>query len=229
MDSLVWFIITILFYEYIYLYTDFIGGWSKSQIFLLIGTTEIIKSILMFFFINNLTRIPYYIKTGTLDLFLVIPISSQYLISIRNLDYGSLANFFPAVFIVVLQIRKLDVDIIMILKYMLISIPAMLLLYFIWFSIMCTSFWFIKIDELHEVFFSSLDFMKFPTAIFKGVFFIIFHIAFPVVLVSNSPVSIFVNKDYNLIYLLIIELIVFYLIYKMIWFYGLKKYESANI
>ncbi len=94
--SVAWMLINLAFYVLIFRYTSMIGegtGWGKYQFFMFFGTGLLINSLVQTFFMTNLDELSDLIRTGALDFALLKPIDTQFLISLRRIDWSSLANF----------------------------------------------------------------------------------------------------------------------------------------
>ena len=71
--ELLWFVGQLVFVNVLFLYTEQIGTWSKWEVVLLIGTHQIIGQIFQAFFYVNIANLPELIRTGRLDLMLLLP------------------------------------------------------------------------------------------------------------------------------------------------------------
>ena len=68
-------------------------AWDKYQFFVFIATSMFINSIVQMFFMTNAEEFSELIRTGGLDFALLKPIDTQFLISLRKIEWSSLANF----------------------------------------------------------------------------------------------------------------------------------------
>ena len=92
--SMAWMLMNLAFYVLIYSYTSNIAGWDKYQFFLFLATGLFINSLVQTFFMTNVDELSDLIRTGALDFALVKPIDTQFLVSLRRVDWSSLGNFF---------------------------------------------------------------------------------------------------------------------------------------
>ena len=91
--SMAWMLMNLGFYVLIYRYTTSIAGWNQYQFFLFLSTGLFINSLVQTFFMTNFDELSDLIRTGSLDFALLKPIDTQFLISLRRVDWSSLANF----------------------------------------------------------------------------------------------------------------------------------------
>src|SRR3954464_2518208 len=102
-SSFGWVMMNVGFYLLIFEYTSQIGSggvegdaWDKYQFFVFIATSMFINSIVQMFFMTNADEFSELIRTGGLDFALLKPIDTQFLVSLRKVEWASLANFFVA-------------------------------------------------------------------------------------------------------------------------------------
>jgi ABC-2 type transport system permease protein len=94
--SIAWVSINLAFYVLIFHYTSQIGtqgGWGENQFFMFFATGLLVNSLVMTLFMTNLDELSELIRTGALDFALLKPIDAQFLVSLRRIDWSSLANF----------------------------------------------------------------------------------------------------------------------------------------
>lgn len=228
----IFFFVYFLFYTIIYSYVDNINGWGKYDILFLMGTFHIIISIFVAFFIPNLAQIPGMVKGGGLDGYIVKPINSQFILSTRSVDIGSLINIFLGIAIIITSVNQLEIEIKLITAFLYIVyiFTGVFIMYNVLFILVCTIFW------LHDSSWSIGFFMTFnsfadkPVSIYKGIIYRFLVYIFPIGLVANVPANIVLNKsNYNLEIWFVVAAVLLFSLSKYIWAKGIKLYEGASI
>lgn len=227
-DSCVWFFITISFYRYIYATAFSIPGVSLTNVYLIVATSEIVKSLLFTFCINNLAAIPTIVRDGTLDGFLLKPINSQFLISFRKINFGNLGNLIPAIVLLLVNIN--NISIMDISWYTILVISSFVLGYSLWFILMTCSIWFVQVEELHELFLGVLTLNQFPLGAFKTGSKLVYYLFLPILLTSNMPVmtaftdhsTLLSNINYILLSILVC------ILSNLFWKFSIKHYSSVS-
>src|SRR5882757_8078738 len=102
-----WFIGQIVFIEVLFQYVDRIGDWSKWQVVLLFGTHQLIAQIFHAFFFVNLANLPELVRTGKLDLMLLLPVDPQFAVSTRQFGMDNIVNALVGCAIVTFSLIKL--------------------------------------------------------------------------------------------------------------------------
>ena len=87
-----WFLGQIVFLEVLFAHVDSIGDWTKWECVLLVGTHQITSQIFQAFFYVNLSELPELIRTGRLDLMLLLPVDPQFAVSTRKFGMDNVVN-----------------------------------------------------------------------------------------------------------------------------------------
>ena len=93
LTSIGWMMLNLAFYTLIYRYTPIIGRLGQYQYFVFVSTGLLINSLVQTLFMTNVDDLSDLIRTGALDFALLKPIDAQFLVSLRRIDWSSLANF----------------------------------------------------------------------------------------------------------------------------------------
>lgn len=231
LDSVFSFSVSIIFFESIYLNVTYISGWSKLETLLLVGTTQLITSIIYLLFMNNLPRIQNYVLKGDFDYIMLKPCDEQFYVSFRYFYFGGISSIILSIILLTYIMFKLQVvlGIVKIIGYILFIISGICICYSMWLMIMTTSIVFIKIGQLHELFLSLIKFMEYPGSIYKGALKYAFMFVIPFITISNVPVNYILSKTtlLNSIYTFFVAAI-FLLISRMFWKKSLMWYQSAS-
>src|SRR6516162_10690781 len=107
--EILWFCGQIVFFSIIFGNVDHIGGWTKWEVVLLIGTHQIIAQLFQAFFFVNVANVPELVRTGKLDSLLVLPIDSQFAVSTKQFGLDSVVNAVLGGVVVVFSLTRLGV------------------------------------------------------------------------------------------------------------------------
>lgn len=94
-SSLSWTMMNVGFYLIVFSVTDRIGvdtGWGRWEFFVFLATTMLVNSAVETFFMPNAEEFSELIRTGGLDFALLKPVDTQFLISMRKMEWSSLTN-----------------------------------------------------------------------------------------------------------------------------------------
>lgn len=201
-SSLSWAIMNVGFYWIIFEHTTSIGentGWGKYEFFVFMGTTWIINSIVQTFFMPNSEEFSELIRTGGLDFAMLKPIDTQFLISLRKMNWSSLSNLLLGIVLLVISIRELvgrtsnpwQLQPEIFVLYPLYVACGVAILYSLMICLAATSVWLGRNQTLYDFWFYITNFSRYPMEIYSRGWglplFFIFTFVIPVLVVVNVP------------------------------------------
>jgi ABC-2 type transport system permease protein len=190
------------FYILIFEYTPMIGdqtGWGKYQFFLFLATTLFINSLVQAFFMTNADEFGELIRTGSLDFVLLKPVDTQFLVSLRRIDWSSLGNCVVGLGVMVYSLWKLHYlpGPIQLVLYPFYVVCGVLMLYSLMFIMAATSVWLGRNQTLFDFWFYITNFSRYPMEIYDGpvgrVLRWFFTFIIPVLVVVNVPARLLVR------------------------------------
>lgn len=200
--SIAWALLNLAFYVLIFQYTPMIGagtGWGKYQFLVFYSTGLLINSLVQTLFMTNADDLSDHIRTGSLDFILLKPMDPQFLVSVRRIDWSSMANFGVGVVLMGYSLARLHYR----------PGPAQLVLYpvylacgvAIYYSLMIamasTAIWIGRNLTLLDFWFYVTTFARYPMEIYSGPIGgplrWTFTFILPVLIVVNVPARILVQ------------------------------------
>jgi len=228
-----WFVGQIIFLEVIYGHVTEIGGWSKWECILLVGTHQIIAQIFQGFFYMNLADFPELVRTGRLDLMLLQPIDSQFAVSTRRFGLDSLVSALVSFAVVGLSLAKLGVlpSTTKVGLYLGCVVLGLGIHYSILFVLATMSIWIVRAQGLIYGYFNVFNIARQPDTIFRGLFKLIFSWFIPVIIVANVPARVLARQFENpwpgVLHLIGATALVV-VGARTFWFFALRRYASAS-
>jgi ABC-2 type transport system permease protein len=230
--ELLWFFAQLAFIEVLYGQVDAIAGWTKWQVVALVGVHQIVSQIFQAFFYLNIANLPELVRTGRLDLLLTLPVDTQFAVSARQFSLDSLLNALVGVGIVTFALFKLGV--VPGFTHLLLALGAIALgvavHYGIMFALACISFWSVRAGFIHG-YFHLFMIGRYPEAVFRGTFRLIFTWIIPIIWVSNVP-AILLSRPLETPWLGLGALAagtLFVLgLTRALWVFSLSRYSSAS-
>ena len=167
------------FYLLIFRYTPAIGAgeeWGKYEFFVFLATTLFVNSLVQAFFMPNVEEFSELIRTGGLDFALLKPIDTQFLISLRRMEWSSLANFvrgdgllgYSAWSQMTIGRDPLVLAPVMFLLYPFYWLCGVAILYSLMIALAATSIWLGRNQSLYDFWFYITNFSRYPMEIYHG-------------------------------------------------------------
>lgn len=231
--ELLWFGGQIVFIEVLFSYVDNLAGWTKWEVVALIGTHQLIGQIFQGFFYVNLANLPDLVRTGKLDILLLLPIDAQFAVSTRQFGMDNLINAMAGVAIVIFSLMKLSLvpSAGQVMLYCAAVILGVTVHYSIFLSLSTMSFWIVKAQGLIYGYFNLFNIGRYPDAVFHGAFKVIFSTILPVILVANVPARALVRVGENPLPGMLALLCTTCFIAgasRAFWRFALRRYSSAS-
>jgi viologen exporter family transport system permease protein len=177
-SSFGWVTMNIGFYLLIFHYTNQINAgsnkgdaWDKYQFFVFIATSMFINSIVQMFFMTNAEEFSELIRTGGLDFALLKPIDTQFLISLRKMEWSSLANFLVAVALMAYALPHVGGFVLTpwrVFAYLVYIAGGIGILYSLTIVLAAASVWLGRNTSIYDFWFYITTFSRYPMEIYQG-------------------------------------------------------------
>ena len=188
----------VLFYYFLYGHVDQIAGWRRYEIYILLATIWIVDSIFGGVFFFNLIKVPAKVKKYELDYDLLKPVSSIFMLSLRNFDLGLFAGVFFGAALLIFSIVKisLTINIFSIIIYIVLIISGVMILYSVLFIMVTFSIKFVRINGLIQMFWTLVDLGKNSHSIYPAAIKCILISLMPFLIIYNFPTIALLDKHY---------------------------------
>jgi ABC-2 type transport system permease protein len=226
-----WFGLQLSFIGVLYLHTDHIGTWTKWQVVMLIGASHLIQQTFQAFFLVNCTNLSELVRTGKLDFLLLLPVNTRFVVSLRQVDLGAFVNAASAVGVIVYAGHRLHLALTVgqVLGFLLLCVAGIVIHYSLMFLLATISFWTVRAQGIVWGYYNLFNIARMPDEAFQGLFKAIFTFAVPMLLVSNVPVRVLVDK---LVWpwplLLVLMSVVCFAVSEWGWRASIRHYTSAS-
>lgn len=230
MDS-VFYLVSILFFEVLYLHTPEIGGWGQNQMMVFVAGFLIIDAISMTLFANNLWFLTMYVNRGDLDYYLVRPVSSLFFLSLRDFAANSFMNLVMAFAILGWALSRYEGSVTpgSVMLYVILIINGAYLRYCVRMLTLLPVFWLQSASGLESVFFHMARFVERPDRIYTGAARLLFTTALPFALMASFPARIFLEGfDGQVFGTVAVATVAFSIILVVLWQRALRAYSSAS-
>ena len=222
------------FFEVIYSKTTMLGDFDREAILVFLISTFFVDTLFMMLF-DGAGYLKEHIRTGSLDFILLRPVNSQFLISFRYIRSYAIVSFIILSIILINILQLFHPDSLNIFNLSLFFVSLMLgvtIWYCIEFIMSCLTFYFRDFRTggwlTHEI----MKFSMRPDSIYTGLVRKILFTILPMALVASVPSRILLYgiNSTNLKYLCaqIVVVALLFLLTRIFWKNGMKKYESAQ-
>ena len=232
--ELLWFVGQIIFLEVIYGHTNSIAGWSKWECVLLVGTHQFTSQIFQAFFYVNLAELPELVRTGRLDLMLLLPVDAQFAVSTRRFGMDNIVNALVGVAIVIFSLVQLHIvpSMQQIVLYGVAVAFGVGVHYAVLFGLATAAFWIVRAQGLIYGYFNVFNIARIPDSVFPlGLFRAIFTYCLPVIIVANVPARTLaraMDQPWPGLGKLALATLFVVAVTRGFWQFALRRYSSAS-
>lgn len=231
LSSISWGIFSIASIMLVTNHTAKIFEWSREEILLLTGIYGIVLGIFHFFFSSNFDRLSQIIHRGELDIFLVKPIDTQFLLSTSRVGYTSIFRILMNIGFTVYLLNQLAIklSLFQIASFCFLLVIGILLLYSIWFIISTLIIWFTRLSNLVDLMYTLSNIARYPNEMYQQLVWYVFLFLLPITLVVSTPTKVLLQKALaGDVVLLLLFSVTFFLISRKFWKFALRYYTSAS-
>jgi ABC-2 type transport system permease protein len=225
------FAILLLVFSAIYANVDSIGGWTRGEMIVFIGTFSLINAINMVVYFFGVLDIPNKIIHGGLDHYLTKPMNPLLRLTFENVNPGSLPLVFASIGIIVYGVTQMNTCVtpLKVAGYVILVLLMTVLWYDVELILRTVPFFVIsaqKIDRVEELLVLCF---KVPGTLFKGAFKVLFYFVLPYGIMATIPTQMIAGTLSPLGFVYGVSIVVLFTAFALwLWKFGLKHYKSAS-
>ena len=227
-----WFGLQLSFVSVVFSQTDMVGTWTKWQMVLLVGASNLIQQLYQAFFLTNCTGLSELVRTGKMDFLLALPVNTRFIVSLRQVDLGAFVNALFGLSIMIFALHKAGLHPTwgQMLGFGALCLVGIMIHYSLMFMLASISFWTVRAQGIVWGYYNLFNIARMPDEAFHGAFRAVFTFALPVLLVSNVPTRVLADKLTSpASWLLLLGIgAVWSVISEGFWRLSLRRYTSAS-
>ncbi len=227
-----WFGLQLLFITVIYSHTDRIASWTRWEVVLLTGASQVIQMSFQALFFTNIVNLSDHVRTGRMDFLLLLPVDTRFLISLRTFDPGSLVGVLTGFSVMGYACWQMELvpGFLQCLGFLLLCGAGIMIHYSLMFMLSSLSFLFMRAQGIVWGYYNFFHIARLPDAAFGGGFRVCFTYVVPMLLVTNVPVKFLADKlssPLEILPLLLMSAVCFQ-VSSLVWQAMLRRYTSAS-
>lgn len=229
--DIIWYITQLAVFEVLFHHTTNISGWTIESTRVFMGILFMVDAIWMLFFWENLDRMSDKIRKGDLDLLLVKPINSQFILSCQKMNPAYLGNVLLIVAWLSWAISQLqDPAIWSRLPLLLIAIPCGLMItYSLRFFFAATAVIFTRAENISYLWYQIYRLATRPDSIYPPWLRYTILTILPMGFVASVPARLILETpDWLLLTGCIFLGAICLYLSSLYWKFALKFYSSAS-
>ncbi|WP_295820713.1 ABC transporter permease [uncultured Deinococcus sp.] len=209
--------------------TTTVGGWTFREALLVTGFFMLTEGFIAVFVQPNMSKVAEAVRTGNMDFTLLKPIDAQFNVSTRHLNVLRLPDIVIGLGLIGYACAALTVTPGGVLAAALLYVSALVIVYCIWLGLSTTAFWFVKTQNVTELFSGVFGAARFPASAFPVPVRFVLTFVVPVALVTTVPAQALMGT-LGLSVALASPLVAaaLFVATRLFWRYAVASYTSAS-
>jgi ABC-2 type transport system permease protein len=227
----VWSGVSLLFIESVFHHVGAVRGWTREEMWVLLGTFIILESLCYGILGPNMLRFSNSVRDGTLDMALTKPVSTQFFVSMRYIDINGLMNSIIGVALLIIGLQRVGRT--PALQHWAIWLILLgcgfVMAYSIWFFCVTWSVWAVKLEAIAVVFDPMMQMARFPLQIYPARLQAMLTFVLPVAFLTTFPAQALLGQGQlrTLPVALVLAGIMLWISHRFFQ-YALRSYGSAS-
>jgi ABC-2 type transport system permease protein len=176
--------------------TPELNGWSRPELLVVLGVQIMVGGVIRAMIQPNLVRLMDDVHRGTLDFVLTKPEDAQVLVSVRDYRIWQSTDIVSGVVVLAVAFAQLDrgMSAIEAVAFVIALGLGVLMLYCFWLMLTTASFWFVRIDQIVEMFDGVFQTGRWPIGTYPG--WLRFGLTFlvPIAFAVTVPAEAFTSR-----------------------------------
>lgn len=229
--SAFWLAFAILGLQVFFYHRDQIGAWGYFEAMLVVGFFSFFNGFIEALLQPNMSRIIEQIRLGTFDFVLTKPVNSQFMASLRHLSIWKLADVAMGLGICVYAAARLSLspsiaDLIAAAAFVL---CGTVILYSIWLMMVTLAFWFVRIDNISELFSAIYETGRFPVSVYPSWMRGVLTFVVPIAFITTFPAAALLGRAAPLLLVAAFALAAgLFWACVCFWRFAVRRYSSAS-
>lgn len=209
-----------------------INGFSPDEMMIMIGTYSALSGVFVSFFLVNFDMLSYHVNHGTLDMYIVKPVSLQFMVTLQRVDlaFAAVSLVCGGAMIGIGWFRAgIAVTAGKILGFLGFTLWGIFLTYSVFLIPNLLCFYTISARGIGSLVGQLWDFNNMPMTIYTDIVKVLGTFVVPVFLITNIG-GLFVMEKLSL-WLMLWSLaapIVFFILCRLLWERAIRRYVSAS-
>lgn len=226
-----WYAAQLSVFEVLFSHTGNISGWTIEKMRVFMGVLFAVDALWMLFFSENLDRMSDKVRRGEIDLLLVKPINSQFMISFQKMNPAYIGNFVLVLGWLTWSLLRLPEAVVWErLPLLLIVIPCSLAItYAMRFFFSASALIFTRAENINYVWYQIYRLGTRPDSIYPQWLRYAVLSVVPLGFLASVPARLILEPpDFSFVAAAIFIAVVLVFLSRRFWSYGLKHYSSAS-
>jgi ABC-2 type transport system permease protein len=215
----------------VFSHTGTLGGWLPDEVLALLGVYFLVGGLIGAVIQPGMGQLIDSVRDGTLDFTLTKPEDAQLLVSVRRIEIWKLIDVGLGVAVLGTALARLGEKVggLEALAFVAMLLSGALIVYSFWLILATLSFWFVRVENILEIFRSMYEAGRWPISLYPG--WLRFGLTFivPVAFATTVPTEALTGRlsGGTLVGAAVLAVVLF-MASRMLWRVGLRQYSGTS-
>jgi ABC-2 type transport system permease protein len=219
-------LLSVLFYH-----SADLGGWSFNEAILVVGLYDVFIGLQETILSPNITQVTEHIQKGTLDFVLLKPANGQILATLTSCNLMRVSDAIIGFGLVGIGLFRMGhvPTLVQVATFVVMISAGMVTVYSVWLFLATFAFWFVRVENVGELFHAFYETGRFPVSIYSRWLRLVLTYIVPIAFLTTFPAATLLGKlsVYFVLGSVGIAAVFFYASSRF-WNYAIRFYSSAS-
>ncbi len=214
-----------------FLHRDKMGDWTYPEVLIVVALFTLFSGLMESILRPNVGAVIEQIRDGTFDFVLTKPVNAQFIASLRTIVIWRLADVIIGIGLIFYALGQMKIVLTAetIGLFVVMLFAAIAIVYSIWLTMVSCAFWFVKIDNITELFNAFYEAARYPVTIYRGLVRALLTFVVPIAFVTTFPASALIGRlDQATMWIGIAFAAGLFFASNRFWNFALTHYSSAS-
>jgi ABC-2 type transport system permease protein len=215
----------------IFSHTNTLGGWRPDEVLALIGVYFLVGGMIGLVIQPGMAQLIESVRDGTLDFTLTKPDDAQLLVSLRRIEIWKLIDIGMGFAVLVTALLRLGEKVAgwQAVAFVVMLLAGAVIIYSFWLFLATLSFWFVRVENILEVFQSMYEAGRWPISLYPGWLRFALTFIVPVAFATTVPAEALTGRLSGITLLGAVMLAaVLFVASRLFWRAGLMQYSGTS-
>jgi ABC-2 type transport system permease protein len=212
-------------------HTNDVAGWTRPELLVVLGVYTVVGGLIGFAIQPNMGRIMSEIQLGTFDYVLTKPVDSQLLATLREFHLWRLTDVGVGSVVAGWGIDQLagGVGVAEVASFAFVIAAGIVLVYCVWLIVTAGAFWFVRMDQVHELFTGLYRAGQYPVTAYPGWLRVTLTYLVPIGFAVTVPSEALTGRlTTGRVLVTVAFLAVAVAVTRLVWRAGTRRYSGAS-
>lgn len=215
----------------IFSHTDTLGGWRPDDVLALVGVFFLVGGMIGLVIQPGMSKLIDSVRDGSLDFMLAKPEDAQLLVSIQQVQIWKMIDVVLGFGVLATALVRLGerVGFGEAIAFVLMLLAGAVIIYSFWLVLATLSFWFVRVENILEIFQSVYEAGRWPISLYPGWLRFALTFIIPIAFVTTVPAEALTGRLTTTTLLGALALaVLLFAISRMLWRIGLRQYTGTS-